>query len=491
MKFLFSDSWHFHKKNYEPVFRALKEEKIDYIVESTQKKWWKAHGDYGKLISKDSLGSLNFEKDRISTMAVDGICLWPLVRSEFLCHRLSDPRWHNLEIANSDEEIIGFLRSLPDELRTLEYCFLAAHQWINFWQDYLGRNEDITHAIVFSGSYIYTRSLMAVAQKKQISCFVTEHFFTGDHFYFEKRYTPIANHSQLHDLEIASTISLKSGSGIAPSLVNYVVSQMRNKNVRPFVTYSKESHFSERDLGTVLIIGQVLNDFSLIETTANHLSSLALYKKLIFSLSNANLNVVFKAHPWERKRPNLMSPITLTSLQDYVSTLSEYQQKRISFKEFEPIQSLFLSATHIVGISSQGLLEACHFGLKPALFGSSFFDSHGFIDSYADINSFVNHIFHGRKGRLTFEEYNSYLRYMESAFFSHLVPNNHWGVSAVKAKIFQIEHNLLDDPGYRRFFLLKTNDSISTRMYFYFMEFIERPIICLRDAMVYVIQHLK
>lgn len=491
MKYLFADSWHFHEKNYAPVFRALKEEKIDYVVESTQKKWWKAHGDYRKLISRDSLGSQNFEKDKILTMEIDGICLWPLVRSEFLCHRLSDPRWNILEIANSDDEIIEFLRSSPDEIHLLECCFLAAYRWINFWQEYLGRNEDITHAIVFSGSYIYTRTLMAVAQKKQISCFVTEHFFTGDHFYFEKRYTPIANHSQLRGLETAPTISLESGADVVPSLVNHVVSQMRNKNVRSLIRQSQDNYFPGGELGTVLIIGQVLNDFSLIETPSNYLSALTLYKKLIFSLSKANLTIVFKAHPWERKRPNLMSPITLTSLRAYVSTLPKDQQKRIFFKEFEPIQSLFLSITHIVGISSQGLLEACHFGLKPALLGSSFFDNHGFVDSYSDINSFVNHVKNGRKGRLTFEEYSSYLGFMRSAFFSHLVPNNHWGVSVVKAKIYEIEHDLLDVPAYRKNFLLRTNDSMSTRIYSYFMEFIERPIICLRDAMVYAIQRLK
>src|SRR3954468_20118046 len=111
--------------------------------------------------------------------------------------------------------------------------------------------------------------------------------------------------------------------------------------------------FEDRGSGTVIIVGQVMNDFSLIATLLPEASSIPFYRRLITRLlADSTMTILFKAHPWGRKRHNLRAPVALTQMIPFVEQLEPHQRARIKLLENEPINAVFGYADWVVGLCS-------------------------------------------------------------------------------------------------------------------------------------------
>lgn len=75
----------------------------------------------------------------------------------------------------------------------------------------------------------------------------------------------------------------------------------KNKNVvQPSRSGKRVFNNGKRN---VIIVGQVLNDYSIIESHLPYHSSIEIYKDVISDiLNNTDFNLIFKAHPWEEKK---------------------------------------------------------------------------------------------------------------------------------------------------------------------------------------------
>jgi hypothetical protein len=425
MKILFADNWHFHRRNFLPIFEALKKDSLPHQFETSRRSWWKAHGRYSKL-SKHLSQSTDFIDQQGDWRAINylGVNLWEISKAEFLCHALTQNHWHVGGIPNQSDSIFEFAISNPLDKEALRLCLAAAHNWLSFWNQYLDRHADLSHAIVFSGSYIYTRALMALAKQRDILVLVTEHFFTGNDFYLEYRDNPIANNCGVRrDFGVGTSLIEKESDVIFSAYAHIRMKGMKNRNVPQTNIPFKHNWIDKNPI--ILIIGQVANDFSIIETPSDEISTIASYKKSITELlNNTNANLIFKAHPWERRRAPLFIPLTKITVEEFIHSLPEKDRLRITVIETESIQSVFQICDGVIGISSQGLLEACYYGFKPALIGDTFFSKKGFTQNTIQNPHLLSKAFDKDLWKLSLDEYHQFQDFMKGMFSELLTPNN-------------------------------------------------------------------
>jgi hypothetical protein len=425
MKILFADNWHFHRRNFLPIFEAMKSGLLPHQFETSRRSWWKAHGRYSKL-SKRLRQSTDFIDQQSDWRAINylGVNLWEISKAEFLCHALTQDHWHVGGIPNQSDSIFEFAISNPPDKEALRLCLAAAHNWLSFWNQYLDNHADLSHAIVFSGSYIYTRALMALAKQREILVLVTEHFFTGNDFYLEYRDNPISNNCGVQrDFGIGTSPIEKKSDVIFSAYAHARMKGMKNRNVPQKNIPFKHTWSNKNPM--ILIIGQVANDFSIIETPSHEISTIASYKKIITKLlNNTNTNVILKVHPWERKRPPVFGPLTKIKIEEWIHSLPRSDQLRITVIETESIQSVFQICDGVIGISSQGLLEACHYGFKPALLGKTFFSHQGFTQDVNDNLNLFKGVFNQSLWKLSIDEYHKYQDFMKGMFSELLIPSN-------------------------------------------------------------------
>lgn len=436
MKLLFADNWHFHRRNFLPIFEALKKDSIPHQFEISRRSWWKAHGRYEHL-TKSLKESIDFIDQHDDWRAINylGVNLWEISKSEFLCSALTQDHWHVGGIPNQSNSVFEFAIANPQDKEALRLCLAAAHNWLIFWNQYLESHADVSHAIVFSGSYIYTRSLMALAKQRDIPVLVSEHFFTGNDFYLEYRDSPMANNCGVkRDFSFHSCIKENEAKVTSIAYAHSRMKGMKNRNV-PQKNIAFKNPWGDKN-PIILIIGQVANDFSIIETPSDEVSSIASYKQTIINLlKNTNANVIFKAHPWERRRAPLFSAFTRIKIEEFIQSLPEGDQVRIALIENESIQSIFQICDGVIGISSQGLLEACYYGFKPVLMGDTFFSKKGFTQSANQNPNLLNKSFDKNMWKLSLNEYEQFQGFMGDMFTEILIPNSKFASGLIYEKL--------------------------------------------------------
>jgi hypothetical protein len=88
-----------------------------------------------------------------------------------------------------------------------------------------------------------------------------------------------------------------------------------------------------------------------------------------------------------------------------------------------------------MGISSQGLLEACYFGFKPALVGKTFFSDQGFTQDAHDRPDLLKDAFDKSKWRLSLDEYHQFQKFMKGMFSEALIPNSETASEFIREKL--------------------------------------------------------
>ncbi len=415
---------------------ALARPGIAWRRERSRRRWWKRHGDYRAF-----RGLLARHLDRLSALSVEelvvsghgGLALAPLAISELLCRLM--PREHWLDY-DGPKDLASLLRRAWERDRDdLLLNLAAAADWLDFWERHLDEHG-FSHVVVFSGSYIYTRTLLALAERRGLRAFVLESFFTGNEFYCEPRYSPIANSSLLADAAWRQRMVLPpEHADRMRAEAHRRLRDMRNKNVRPVA--GKTAPFFREPGPTVLVIGQVLNDFGMIEGKAGPLFALPFYFDAMRRLlAETEARVIFKAHPWERRRPNLKRPLTLERMREFAAGLPAAQRGRLRILETEPIRVLFRQADWVVTLCSQGALEACQAGLKPVQLGRAFYEGAGFTHDYESLSDFLVDMKAGRiSGRLEPRDYRAFEDFLAGALLIHLFTDDAASVERLVAML--------------------------------------------------------
>lgn len=436
LKLFFPDSVHFHERNFKSLFGFITHNNIFCTTNTEINSWVAAYGNYDDKQSEldyylDILK--NKDQEQIFNIKYNQHLIWKIARAELLSYYLPIPAFNNE--TNQRDDIANFKLMLKlDEVVTLN-CFAAAMYFIDYWTNKLKDIPVHNFACIFSGSQIYNRSLIEVLKHSQTEPVIFEHFFTGNEYYCEHRYSPIANDSdiKLSNHSIADLSNNIENDRNRIKAINKVLTS-NNRNVKK-TGKTFEANFV--DGAVITLVGQVVNDFSIIETATNYLNSIAFYKEFISKTTARGNNVIFKAHPWERHKNNLKKPFTLESLSTWVNNeLTHEQKQRIIFTESADIDCLFKQSDMIVGLCSQGLLEAAFEGFKPIQFGNAFFAKQGFTHDFLSIDQFIEES--NQKdftGILSLSEYKAFESFMVTALQVELVSVHPSGISTLKNKL--------------------------------------------------------
>ena len=409
--FLFADSIHLHSKNFGSLFSYIESKRISVTFHQAHEGMKSRLGDYvgapGLLPYRMGLKELDRQQlfDLTHNYKNKPIRLFPLCKAECLAYSLAkSTHWV--------EEPMGYLsaeireRALFDRLYDEERDLLlgnmaAARFWINAWQHYFEEHPSgFSHAFGFSGSFIYTRVLMEICSWSRTRMLVLESTFTGRDYYLEERYSPIANRSDIRLQTVRNAKALPTDSLLcareSAKAINKVFSS-KNKNVKQPSTADLLA-FEEPSRPTLLVIGQVVNDFSVIEQRAGWISSINFYKSLIErALRETDYNIVFKGHPWEHKKTHVQSPLTKGCLESFRESLPSEYRARFVLRENDNLVMLGDFADRVVLLNSQSGIEvALHCGLRPSTFGSPYYGNAGFSDDYRDLDTFFADVKSGR-----------------------------------------------------------------------------------------------
>lgn len=155
-------------------------------------------------------------------------------------------------------------------------------------------------ALIFNGFEIKDRVFCKIFGHSKVRIFHTEYLFTGQHFFMYntiypipnkfpgvERYKNVKNELKIHSNELA---------------YNFVANVRKfNLNVKSNETevYNIDPNDEEKRL---IIIGQVINDISIFNSQSPFISLIRTYKNIIKQATKQKYKVIFKLHPWEKKK---------------------------------------------------------------------------------------------------------------------------------------------------------------------------------------------
>ncbi|MBC6501816.1 hypothetical protein GW742_10025 [Citrobacter freundii] len=326
-------------------------------------------------------------------------------------------------------------RALFDKLfvtdnEDLRLNIASARYWTEYWFTLLS-SKTFDAVFIFSGALTYAAALMEVMKGFPGRVYVFESFFTGRHYYCEEKYTHLPNNTdaRFRHLLMAGNPSgrvidqtrLENGIKRALAIQNKNVSQPTPLKRRLFTNGQQ----------TVLIGGQVLNDFSLLKTTRTGIHSVSVYRSVIERLlADTDVNIIFKAHPWENKKNNLFTAKTRTCIEHHFGGCS-----RVAIVEDYAVSDLFSEVDYVFVINSQLGIEAALHGFKPLQMGNAFYGQYGFTWDVDSPGAVVSLIKNQSGGRLSVKEYINFREYMMYMLADWLVPEDE---TTGKVKLRQI-----------------------------------------------------
>lgn len=423
-KIIFSDNLHFHERNFKSLFEYIRMNKIEHTFMNPYKPMLSAFGNYYEfndyIVShKYLLENLNCKE--LMDFSYRGISIFSTCKAELLCYLLPKSNWRDSEVYNIDQEIIekAFIQNYEDLINNMA----ATIYWIEFWYEELSNYKIHDFCCVFSGSNIYSNTLLQILKTHVTTPLVLESFFTGNDYYLEKKYESLPNNSDLKFKTVFENYVLPTDHYEYSKLKNKAINKIilaNNKNVKqPEFDYSDTSVLTSNYL---LIGGQVLNDYSTI-TTQHQLNSIKTYINVIQTLlDHTDSDIVFKAHPWEEKKNNIRSPLTYNEIVKFKAGLSPEHQSRLYITNHSNLNRLISNASGFITICSQSALEAAYNGLKPIIIGSAFFDGYGFTSNYPTVTDFNT----AQKNKsvsyvMSLDEYLAYEKFIIVSLCMHLI----------------------------------------------------------------------
>jgi hypothetical protein len=446
LDFLLSDDFHINRRNFAALFEFIELHKVRTTVHTRHASLKRSAGAYEgapqlasyvrRLRGLDARALFELEHAYRDT----SLRLFALYRAEALSRALTlGPHWHDQPPGRNDWAIF---ERLYERNRELLLGNIAATQfWIDqFASLYARRGLHFSHAFVFGGSLIFTRVLMQLCSLYETRCMALESTFTGHQFYLEERYTPLAAGPDIQRPTVRAALFAEAACGdlaTRRAQVHALMSAAKNKNVvQPNSTPNLRFSAAERPL--LLIVGQVLNDFSIIEQRRCPLSTLASYRALLSAcLERTDFNVVFKAHPWETRKAHLARAHTQEFVSELRRTMPEAYRQRVLVVSEENLIELGRRADRVVLLNSQAGIElAYHCGLRPSTLGHPYYARAGFSDDFTSCDALLEHVRDaGPRALLDLEGYEQLLEFLACFLGSYCISNTARGAE-------QLQHRL-------------------------------------------------
>jgi hypothetical protein len=440
---LVPDDLHINQKNFPSFFKFINRSASTVKIIKDRRDWITLYGNYESKVpelNEKARVLACLPEEALFNYKVRGVNIFMISRAEILSRVASEKEWHEVICPESLREV--FDKLLKKNKSILMLCLAAAWDWLDFWSKTLADEKSFTHCCIFSGSLIYQRSLIELLRYTPTKVMVMESVFTGNDYYCEEKYEPIANNCEIRHRAVYESLATKKLSAYdidreRIKAINKII-LAKNKNVEQ-PDFGEEINFPNTGM-VVTILGQVVNDFSLLEYEGKGLSSICFYKEIIDELVENGFNVIFKAHPWERKKINIRTSFTRDVIDAHVSEYSELRKSHVKIVDDYPIERLFSISDFVIGLNSQSLIEAAFHGLKPLQFGNAFFGGKGFTNDYSlkDCKYFVDDIIKCKiNGSLSLKEYENLEEFLRRFFQEKLVSVYDSGVSKLES-IFEL-----------------------------------------------------
>jgi hypothetical protein len=423
VKILFSDNLHFHDNNFKSLLDIIKKQKFDVEYNLEHKDWMSLYGDYSNKYN--NLQSYTQLLNRLSITELyeyesRGINIYSIAEAELLSYLIPAKELYLLDL--SDDSTIVFNYIFKNHKDDLILNMSASLFWLDFWYNrVISHKKKYTHVFTFSGSSIYSKALIKICEQTISRIFVTESSLTGNDFYIEEKNSHIANNSDIKLLSVRRKHlkALENDENKYNTKIKAInkFNQAKNKNVTQPYSDETEINFNNNHK-TIAIIGQVVNDYSIIETKFGNISSISIYKKIINEiLEKTNFNIIFKAHPWESKKSNCNSDITFDEINNIVNEKSDNERVRV-VKDFD-INLILSKSNHAILINSQAGLEAASHGIKPIIIGDAFYGNFGFTYDCNNIEEILK-ILTTTSGTLSLDEYDNFETFITIYLEKHL-----------------------------------------------------------------------
>lgn len=250
---LFSDIFNYSTQNFPTLFSFLEGQNVKYIFDDSsanelKKSWGNIYDTKFEFIYD------KYESDFHNSL-YKNINLIHVIENELFFIISNTPIFR--QEYDNNLSIFDFAKqNYPDVLQKL---LKIAQFWIDYWEEKT-KDNNISAGCTFGGSTIFSQSFLQVLKRKSIPCYVLEHFFTGNDFYMELRYTSLPNMGYFTNTTSSHNHWLDK------------ISSKQNKNVKEVVYRS----FSKTDY--ILILGQVYNDFSILSNRNKYKNSILFYK---------------------------------------------------------------------------------------------------------------------------------------------------------------------------------------------------------------------
>lgn len=439
-KILFSDNLHFHKRNFKSLIDFVENQNFDIEYNVEHRDWMALYGDYSDKFSSLSAyyGLLErLTKEELFDYQVRNINVYDVAKAELLAFLIPVKELYKLDITDDNQEVYGFVYDNCREELLLNMS--AALFWLDFWYNKIVVNKKkYNRVITFSGSNIYSKSLVKVCQSTISRVYVAETSLTGNDYYLEEKNSHIANNSDIKLLAVqkkhmASLADDENPYNTKIKAINKL-NLSNNKNVtQPYSDFEEVKFDNENDIVTIL--GQVVNDYSVIETEFGFLSTVHVYKLAIRNIiDNTNYNVIFKSHPWEEKKTNCDFDITYQEILKFVEDEIAEKDRVKLVKDFD-VNTLYQESKHIVLLNSQSGIEAAGFGIKPIVLGKAFYGGFGFTNDCSNIGE-LSQILNDTDGSLSLEEFDRYQLFLTLYLEKHLFSVNPSGQKKLREEIF-------------------------------------------------------
>jgi hypothetical protein len=438
-RILLTDTININEKNFSSLFKILSSERYEVFREDIPFNFISAYGDYcwNREITSLSRILRHHSISQLYELSELRINLFDICETELMTLLITKNEFYNKQLPTDKYELFQMIHELAREDLLLNLS--ASLYWIKRWSSIL-RDLPVMHAsIVFSGSSIYQKAFMSLIKRKQCRNFVIESSFTGNEYYFEEKYEHIANNTNLRFhapykmlLNDLKKDELKRQRDHIKATNKMRL--MKNKNVKqPNCFKVIETKKPIR----LAIIGQVINDYSLLEQRIN---SLAFYQSFLEAISPYDVEVIIKLHPWERQKANLKCPFTRDKLNQFINTRLSHSSATFHVVENYGIDTLFSQVNYVVGLNSQALIEAVFAGIKPIQFGNAFYGNKGFTYDFLidDIENACHLISNNLiSGVLSLDEWETFMDFLASYLELQLVSVRKSGESSIRNRLEQ------------------------------------------------------
>ena len=439
--FYFVDNINFHKRNFNN-FISYVEENFSYAYNNAYPALKKCFGRYEL---KKIKGLPNFNKyealfgdldekniEEIKKISYKGYLLWDIIYAELYAYLI--PKMYSLFIENKInleknstliEQIQKYRRELEDEtLKNLFfYNFTVGAFWIDYWAS-MFKKQKINNVCVFGGTTIYSRAATLVAQWNNINVISFEGSFIKNFHYADNSSGMITNNHRFADHSLWVRLKGLDFLKEQDNWLTQVMEKRLNLNVVQPNKITREQLYKKYNIDPkkklVLLIGQVVNDFSVTRDLTNYESTIDFYLEVIkYFAEKKDYHLFIKLHPWENHKQNSTTELSKKVLEKKVQ-LEQINSNNYTIDYDINIESLIDFSDIGITSCSQAGLEMLYAGKRVVQVGNAFYGQKGwtidvtrpeFLEKAIDIALIHN--------RLTKDEHKEVKKYIYHLLKNH------------------------------------------------------------------------